>query len=141
MKALILQGPPAISAACDGCAKLRIHRQPRDLESMCPPNSRVQVPRVQNLIRVCRVFDDRRRAVAAPSCNGRRVSDVLEPDSHTVLIWDTNPHTPEPFEGGLATVGGSASILLLIADCVTPPSTSTRPLPHSKRCRDDTQSR
>ena len=35
----------------------------------------------QSWVRFCRVFDDRQRAVAAPSCNGRRVSDVLANDN------------------------------------------------------------
>ena len=42
------------------------------------PWVKAKLPRGAELrVRVCRVFDDRQRAVAAPSCNGRRVGDVL----------------------------------------------------------------
>ena len=61
----------------------------------------------QTGIRFCRVFDDRQRAVAAPSCNGRRVSDVLAVRGraiatvggsvtgvHCYLIWRATPAPP-----------------------------------------------
>ena len=41
----------------------------------------------QTGIRFCRVFDDRQRAVAAPSCNGRRVSDVLAVRGRACDSW------------------------------------------------------
>ena len=39
----------------------------------------------QTGVRFCRVFDDRQRAVAAPSCNGRRVIKRAESAESDVL--------------------------------------------------------
>ena len=41
----------------------------------------------RNRIRFCRVFDGRQRAVAAPSCNDRRVSDVLADRGRACDSW------------------------------------------------------
>ena len=41
----------------------------------------------RNWIRFCRVFDGRQRAVAAPSCNDRRVSDVLAVRGRACDSW------------------------------------------------------
>ena len=64
-----------------GCSVNRRCRERSELEGRA---GRADIRRGQHTlgvcqtgIRFCRVFDDRQRAVAAPSCNGRRVSDVL----------------------------------------------------------------
>ena len=69
----------------------------------------------QTGIRFCRVFDDRQRAVAAPSCNGRRVSDrVISPRRRVPVVLVQRVFTP-PGRIGEGPGKGNSNTLLQIA--------------------------